>query len=143
MNSKDQRFFALAREASKKSDFRQKMGCVVVYKNHVISEGHNQTKTHPLQVIYDKERPQIADGFKNAHSLHAESAALFKIKDMDIPWNKVDVYIYRSLKSKDFGLAKPCPSCTALIKELGIKRVHYTSNEGTYITEEWLEGGTR
>lgn len=137
-SNRDKKFFELARQAAEKSDFPQKMGCVVVYKNQVISEGYNQKRTHPMQIKYDAYRPEIIEGVRNVHSMHAESSALFKIMDMDICWRKAEIYVYRIMKCKPFGLAKPCPSCTALIRDLGIKKVHYTSNDNSYITEEWI-----
>lgn len=139
MTKRDIRFFKLARRQAEKSDFPQKMGCVVVYKNRVISEGHNQKRTHPMQVKYDIYRPELIneEGTPNMHTLHAESSALFKIMDMDIKWSNVEIYVYRIRRKFPFGLAKPCPACTKLIKDLGIKKVHYTTNEMSYITEEW------
>lgn len=126
-------------EMAHKSDFNNPTGCVVVYKGKIIAKGCNQKKTHPLQVIYDKERPDVEEGCLNVHSLHAESDALFRImNDTNIKWSKVEVYIYRPLKSKPFGLARPCPSCMKLIKDLGIKKIHYTSDDNSYITEEWV-----
>ena len=140
MKNRDIRFFQMARRQAEKSDFPQKMGCVVVYKNQVISEGYNQKRTHPKQVKYDAYRPELLEndkGTPNMHTMHAESNALFRIMDMDINWSKVEIYVYRIRRSRPFGLAKPCPSCTQLIKELRIKKIHYTSNESSYITEEW------
>lgn len=39
------------------------------------------------------------------------------------------LYIYRIRKDQPFGLFRPCPSCIAAIKDLGIKDIHYTSND--------------
>ena len=135
--NKEARFFELARRQAENGQFPHKIGCVVIYKGRVISEGYNIKKTHPLQLKYDKERPDLEEGSPNIHSMHAEINALVKIKDMDIDWSKVEIYIYRITKRMPFGLAKPCPSCTAFIKDLGIKKIHYTSNENSYISEYW------
>ena len=137
MKEKDRKFFHKATEMASKSDMSVKMGCVVVYKGKIISEGWNQKRTHPLQAEYDKERPDVMEGTPNVHSLHAESAALFKIKNEDLRWNKVEVYISRPMVCRLYGLAKPCPSCQKLIKDLGIKKIHYTTDDETFITEEW------
>lgn len=137
MKEKDMKFFRRATEMAMKSDMSVKMGCIVTYKGKIISEGCNQKRTHPLQAEYDKERPDVMEGTPNVHSLHAESAALFKIKNENIRWNKVDIYVSRPMVSRLYGLAKPCPSCQKLIKDLGIKRIHYTTDDGSFITEEW------
>lgn len=137
MNRKKMKYFDKATQLAYHSNMKTKMGCVVVYKGHIISDGYNQTKTHPLQAEYDIERDDFEDGHPNAHSLHAESAALFKIKDLDLKWNKIDIYISRPLKCRPFGLARPCKSCQKLIHDLGIKRIHYTTDDNSFITEEW------
>ena len=52
----------------------------------------------------------------------------------NVEWNKVKLYIYREFKDGTKALAKPCASCQRLIKELGIKKIYYTTNDG-YIQE--------
>lgn len=49
---------------------------------------------------------------------------------MDINFSKVKLYIYRSRKDQEYGLSRPCPSCMAAIKDLGIKHIYYTTNDG-------------
>lgn len=121
------------------SNMDVKMGCVITYKGKIISESCNQFKTHPLQAEYDVEREDFEEGHPHAHSLHAESAALLKIKDLDLKWNKVEIYISRPLKCRPYGLAKPCKACEKLIKDMGIRKIHYTSDENSFITEEWID----
>lgn len=124
-----EKFFLKARDAAKLSDYsRYHIGCVVVYKNHIISSGFNSTKTHPIQKIYNKER---FDTDNTPHSLHAEITALVFLKDRhDIDWKKVEIYTYRENKSGELRMSKPCKSCMALIKSLGISKVNYTINNG-------------
>ena len=47
-------------------------------------------------------------------------------------WNKVHIYIYRiKMSNKNgFGMARPCLSCMGLIKELGIREINYTTEDG-------------
>ena len=40
------------------------------------------------------------------------------------------LYIYRKRNDKPYGMSRPCPSCMAAIKDLGIKHIYYTTNEG-------------
>lgn len=138
MTKKQMMYFDKATQMAANSDMDMKMGCVITYKGKIIAEGYNQTKTHPLQAEYDQEREDIEEGTKNVHSLHAESSALFKIKDLDLKWNKVEVYISRPLKCRPYGMARPCKSCEKLIRDLGIKKIHYTSDDNSFITEEWI-----
>jgi len=124
----DEKYFLAAKKAASMSTFRKfHTGCVIVYKNDIISSGFNSYKTHPLQKEYNVERFPTDD---TPHYIHAETHALSSIiNDSSINWKKVHVYIYRICK-KSSGLAKPCPSCMKLIKHLGIKHVHYTTNDG-------------
>ena len=62
--------------------------------------------------------------------LHAEIKCLSQIKDIDINFSKVKLYIYRIRNDQPFGLSRPCPSCMAAIKDLGIKDIYYTTNDG-------------
>lgn len=120
-------FFYKAKKASEFSDFkRYHVGCVAVYKGYILSVGYNSNKTHPIQKIYNKERFS-ADN--TPHSLHAEIAALCLIKNRsDIDWTSVDLYIYRENKKGEPRMAKPCASCIAMIKDLGIVNVYYTKD---------------
>lgn len=49
---------------------------------------------------------------------------------MNINFSKVKLYIYRIRKSQPFGIARPCPSCMAAIKDLGIRDIYYTTDDG-------------
>ena len=126
-------YFNLARNASQFSDFQQHhLGCVLVYKNKVISVGYNTTKQHPMQKQYNALR-----GFDTAtahNSLHAELSAIIKAKDMDVDWSKVSIFIYREHKNGQLGLAKPCAACAQKIRDMGIKEIYYTG-EGSHIYE--------
>lgn len=122
-------FFNKAKNASKFSDFkRYHIGCVAVYKGYILSVGFNSNKTHPIQKIYNKERFEEDN---TPHSLHAEIAALCLIKNRnDIEWGSVELYIYRENKKGEPRLSKPCASCLAMIKDLGIKDIYYTTDGG-------------
>ena len=123
-------FLKKAKAMAEISDYHnQHVGCVVVYKNKIISAACNSNKTHPIQRKYNKVRFDINEGY-SPDSLHAEMHALIQVSNMDIDWSKVTVYTYRRLKSKEYGMARPCPSCMAFIRELGIRNLVYTTNDG-------------
>lgn len=128
MNNNDYRLFKYAENISDMSDFpRIKVGCVVAYRGKVISVGFNSQKTHPLQKIYNAYRFDLDTPAK----LHAEIHSLLPLLKKDIDWNHVAIYICRiNRASNTKGLARPCPSCMAMIKSLGIKHVYYTTADG-------------
>lgn len=62
--------------------------------------------------------------------LHAEINCINQIKHMDINFGKVTLYICRVNKNQDNRMARPCPACMAAIKDLGIRDIYYTTNDG-------------
>ena len=73
----DEKMFAAAAKEAEKSDFENfHMGCVIVYKKHIIGAASNSDKTHPMQAQYNKYRKfnKTKNGIK--HSIHAEIAAI-------------------------------------------------------------------
>lgn len=131
----DYKYFKKARNVAEISDFHKThVGCVAVYQGKIIGIGCNLNKTHPTQKYYNKYR-------KNSESLlpklHAEINCINQIKDMDIIFSNVKLYIYRIRKDRPFGLSRPCPSCMAAIKDLGIKDIYYTTDDG--FSYEYLE----
>lgn len=128
MKMKHDRVFQFAKNMAEMSDFeRQKMGCVVVYKNKIIGMGFNSTKSHPLQKEYNRYRFK---GDYSPHCMHAEMHALMPIRHLDIDWSKVKVYTYRICREDGSrgALARPCISCQTFMKELGIRHIYYTTS---------------
>ena len=122
--------FNRAKEISYLSDYKRiHIGCVAVYKNQILAVGYNTNKTHPLQMKYNRYRNMVYENTEPKSSLHAEMSCLMQIKDMDIDFSKVELYIYRE---NVFGLAmsRPCGACMKAIDDLGIKKIHYTTNGG-------------
>jgi len=116
------RFFELARQLSYKSDYEsQKLGCVIVKKNKIISVGFNQRKTHP------KSNTRF-------NHIHAELSAVLGV-DKELLRNSA-AYVYRETKDGKAAMAKPCPACEDVLKRVGIKKVYYSSIDG--FKEEYI-----
>ena len=130
MTKRDYTYFTHAKHIAELSDFpRVHIGCIATINSKIISTGFNTTKSHPLQAHYNQYR-DFYDGCNINHKLHAEIACLIPLWNCDINWNKVHLYIYRIRKDIEHGLAPPCPSCMAAIRDLGIKNIYYTTNDG-------------
>jgi len=137
----DVRFFREAMREAEKSDFpRFHVGCVVTYKGHVISAAHNSEKTDPLQKEYNRYRHfKYQNHSEVRHSLHAEIKALksipYPVREQ-VEWKDVSVYTYRICPglSHGFGISRPCESCRKYIKDLGIRNIYYTTDDG-YVYE--------
>lgn len=122
-------FFKYAKSMSHMSDMpKNHLGCVVTYRNKIISTGFNCCKTHPIQRKYNKFK---FDCDSTPHKRHAEVHALAQIMhDGEINWDKVQVYIYREHKNGNTAMARPCKACMRLIRDLGIHKINYTTEDG-------------
>ena len=133
----DKRMFEMAREVAETSTYGPfHLGCVIVYKHHVIANAANSQKTHPVQKKYNRRYREFKKGLKPALDMvHAEIAALncipYPIAEQ-IDWKDVKVYVYRISPGHKLGhgMARPCPACFNALKEKGIRHIYYTTNEG-------------
>ena len=127
LTKSDMNYFKKASKIAEVSDFDKiNIGCIAVYQGQVIGLGCNSNKTHPIQKKYNRYR----NGEDFIPKLHAEISCLNQIKHLNINFSKVKLYIYRIRKDQPFGLSRPCPSCMAAIKDLGIRDIYYTTNDG-------------
>lgn len=126
------RFFDKAAEVAASSEFdKYHLGCVAVLKNKIIASASNKLKTHPLQAHYDKYRQfNVMSDPKNIHSLHAEIACLNMLRNQDICYKDLELYIVRLRRDRDYGLARPCIACFNYIQNLGIRKIYYSTNFG-------------
>lgn len=128
ITSQDERYFNMAAKLAELSTYRKyHLGCVIVYKNRIISTGFNKDKTSPLQKKYNRIR-KIPDA--SPHKVHAEIDAITHVIDLDIDWSKAALYVYRPRRDQAFGLARPCKSCMKMIQDIGIQHIFYTTNDG-------------
>lgn len=129
-------YFHLAHNACFYSDnHKARLGAILVYKNKVLSVGWNQNKTSPLQKTLNRERGYNVEASNAYNSLHAEVSCLSSIMDLDIDWNKANLFVYRIKKNGDSGYARPCQGCQALIKSLGIKNIYYSCDNNGWAYE--------
>ena len=128
-------YFKAAKAMSDLSDYHKyHIGAIAVYKHKIISSGYNTTVTNPLQKRYN----QLRFTCETPHCKHAELDCLLPLLNRkDIDFSRVSLYLYREHKSGELACARPCPSCQALIKELGIRHIYY-SNNGGYSHEEFI-----
>ena len=141
LRSADYKYFLKARQVATISDYyKTHIGCVAVYQGQVIGLGCNTNKTHPVQKFYNRYR-EPSDTM--LPKLHAEISCINQIKHLNINFSKVKLYIYRIRKDQPFGMARPCPSCMAAIRDLGIRDIYYTTNEGYSYErlEKYVVGG--
>lgn len=125
IKQKDLKYFNIAKGASLLSDFKQKVGAVVVLDNEVIAVGYNRRKSHPLQAHY-----ALKAGRHQAIWLHAEMSCLVKLIDTEYKLTNAKIYVFRQLKKGQVSLAKPCEICELALKTFGITQIAYTTLNG-------------
>ena len=137
----NKRYFRFAREASMKATytgshrFSPMIGAVCVYKKSIVATAWNTNKTSPLQARYNVYR------FKEdtLPKCHAEVSLVQKVRwkfGDSIDWSKVHIYLYREYRDGRLGPSRPCPSCLAMLKEIGVKHIYYTTEDG-YVEEKF------
>lgn len=128
-------YFKAAKAVSELSTYKQHhLGCVAVSGHTIISSGYNSNKTNPTQ----KRLNACRFAENTPHTVHSEVSCLLPlIGRKDIDFNRVQLYIWRNHVDGTPALARPCKSCMQLIKELGIRHIYYT-NENGYSHEEIL-----
>ena len=138
MTHKEERMFNIAKEISLLSNLhRAKVGAVVVTGNRILSTACNSQKTRPLQERYNTYR-NFDDNVVPIPKEHAEIAALSPLIGKEIEWNKVSIFTYRELKNGKRACSRPCPACSRLIRDLGIKNVYYVDENGNFVKERYI-----
>jgi deoxycytidylate deaminase len=119
-------FFRLARNTSKFSDHRVKIGAVVSNKKP-ISAASNRVKTHPRYANPDNSV---------RGSVHAEVRAIINSERDDL--RGAEIYVYREHLDGTPALARPCSNCMELLAEVGIRNIYYTCEEYPFYKREKL-----
>jgi len=131
----NKRYFKFAREAAMKATYigtrsSPAIGAVCVYKKSIVATAWNTNKTSPLQAQYNIFRYRDSD---TAPKAHCEVNLIQKLRwrfGDSIDWSKVDIYLYREYKNGKLACSRPCVSCLQLLKDLQIKRIFYTTEDG-------------
>lgn len=136
MTNREKYYFKKAKQISRISTYdRVRIGCIAVYRKNIIGIGYNQAKTNPMQTKYSPYRcVSNADSINNY--LHAEMACVNQIKNLDIDFSKVKLFIYREDDARNTRICKPCGACERAIRDLGIRTVYYTDTN-KYIREDY------
>lgn len=129
-----ERYFKFAYNAAQFADYRgtrsaPAIGAIAVYKGSIVASAWNTNKTSPLQARYNIYRFNADTPDK----CHAEVSLIQKIRwkfGDSIEWSRVHIYLYREYKNGSLAPSRPCTSCMAMLKEIGIKRIYYTTEHG-------------
>lgn len=115
---------------------RVKMVAFVVVKNKIISFGVNSEKTSAAQHYW---RCRV-DNENNVDFVydktHAEVAAIKKIHP-SFDFSRAEIFVCSRKKNREYRVARPCPICEGMLREIGIKKIYYTTGNGI-VKEEFV-----
>lgn len=97
-----------------RSNSKFRLIAIISEKKKILSIGTNIRKTHPIS-----HKTRYGE-------LHAEMSAIVAAKGFDL--SRSTLYVAR-WKHEGPGMAKPCKYCMEVIKNSGIKKVVYTTNQ--------------
>ena len=130
MTKRELRFFDVAKSVAKTSEYpRIKIGCCIVKRTKILTVGVNLLKSHPAQKRFNKYRG--IDTNKIYNNIHAELDAILKVANKN-ELEGSDIYLYREDVSGIMKMSKPCPACTHMLREYGIKNIYYTDKNKYY-----------
>jgi deoxycytidylate deaminase len=124
LSNTDRAYLSVARYFAKKSKSRNTHGAVVVKGGRILGTGFNKDRNHPRVVS--------PEHIKTDCSYHAEQVA---IKESGQNVKGARIYVARVNRHGEDRDSEPCPRCLTLIKEVGIKKIVYTSEKGTYVNK--------
>jgi deoxycytidylate deaminase len=102
------RLSKIAEKISKRSDFKYKLGAVLLDKSRIISVGYNKNKSHTVA------RKYFCHG-----TIHAEIDAVLKSPRKNL--EGTTIFVFRRDRNGAMALAKPCPQCAMVLQEYGVK----------------------
>jgi len=115
-----QRIINLAARIASRSDVNMRVGAIIWRRNRIISVGWNQRKTHPQSAA-------------KWPSLHAEHHALLGCDQHSL--YRANIAVVRITKSGLFARSRPCPSCYALLRMMGLSRMIYIGDHRRLMVE--------
>jgi len=112
----------IAREYYRKDGWQRKKMCAIYIEKSRMVAAFNSKKTHPIAAKYKHLQERT----------HCEISCLQQIKQN----NNLNgtLYIYRESFDGHHRMARCCESCLRYVKDRGIKKIIYTTNDG-YVVE--------
>lgn len=146
MSDSDERFIRMAIDTARLSTEHCAHGAVLVKSGQPQAYASNKFRNNP-SVAYAgiRKRENRGLNFSTPASYHAEMSALRMVSEA-VACNSV-LYIARYTNSGTTGLSRPCQFCMEYILDRCVKKIVYTTGDGTYAIERtnkiWYNRGGR
>jgi len=123
MSNRIQRYLSAAKKIAQQGDCEKTShGAILVKGGNVINAAHNKWS-------YSSFGKRFRERDKGISTLHAELAVVLNL-DRSITQG-TDIYVVRVDRAGEFRMSKPCSMCESALKHVGIKRIYYTTDDGT------------
>lgn len=102
---------------------KQKHVCVLTYNGKIVSQGVN------INLKND-----FVSQFNNLKCIHAEASAIMRAKRRHysiLP--SCELWVARRGSSSNY--SRPCVMCMRIIRSFGVPVIHYTDDQGRWVTE--------
>lgn len=124
ISKKSLRFFEFARKMAVLSEYGKfRHGAVLVKHGSIMSAGLN--KDRPT-TFGSRFRPKSL----GEATVHAELSAILNVPRSQT--ENADLYVVRVGANNELRYSKPCVMCQSAMRFVGIKRVHYSSHDGSF-----------
>ena len=122
-SKKVKRYFGLAKNVAFGSDYGKiRHGALLVKGGSVINTCCNKDK-------FCSFGTRFRDPARGHATIHAELGCILGVDRTTT--SGADIYVCRVNRRGEFRNSKPCAMCHDVLKYVGIKRVYYTTSEGT------------
>ena len=125
LSRRQQRYIEVCLAAAEHSEYNFMHGAVLVRKSRVVKIGWNQRRHCGFSNRF----------FVRKHegyfvTLHAEAAVLLGV-DRKVT-SGASVYVVRKNRQQEVRLSKPCETCEAMCRYVGIKKIIYSIEDNIY-----------
>lgn len=101
----------------------------MIHKNRILTMGiNNPRKTHPYNRLHPYSNEYVG--------LHSELAAIIHSGLSDC--SQIVFLNVKIGKTGNIFFSKPCLGCQSVLKQVGFKKMFYTTNDEDQMVEEWL-----
>lgn len=105
LDGRHARYLVLASLEARRATHRHRLGVIVVKSGRILGRGFNRTM----------------------HYKHAEEMALRQ--NWKSEYEGATCYVVRLRRDRPLGMARPCPNCWKILKDMGIAKVFYSTSD--------------
>tara|TARA_R110002073_G_scaffold314205_2_gene486390 strand:- start:456 stop:869 length:414 start_codon:yes stop_codon:yes gene_type:complete len=123
LSKKEKKYIDLAKRISYQSDFAHRHGAVLTKGANIVNVSCNKNKFSSFAKRFRKND-------KNFATVHAELGSILNVERDNT--EGATVYVVRINNQGEFRLSKPCDMCEEAMRWVGVKKVIYSTSNGTF-----------